>query len=146
MKPSPDRITDLVIALNELKLRPLGVDMRDYNQPSCNTPGCHAGLLYQTFDMLGIKSSSSRYSYSRVALDITRFLFEDHDSKLKDGTFNQLQYFASYNPEWWGNRDGLAMFVGGRAFNMKSNSFADDVIIDWWNAVESRNHMLGGSQ
>ncbi len=139
-----DKLKELVNALDELSddVKDWGVNMGSGKKPTCNTPGCHAGLisivakdlpelqeihkihLYLT-NRVGCQSN---YHYSIWADTLAEFLgFVDK---------RDLRVWAKDNPKLWGNRDGYNMFCSFFAFTYDLNKqLTHRDIINHWKQV-----------
>jgi hypothetical protein len=137
MKVIKERVETLVRALMEVELTPAGIDMSSIKEPTCRTPGCHAGLIFRALPGLGLQlDQDADYSYITVSSILSEYLMGDTRRQF------DLLIFAAINPEWWGNDRGEAMFVDGAAFGMDSDAFPEKVIVDHWVEVAKRGHLL----
>lgn len=105
------------------------IDMNSADEPTCETPGCHAGLLFKARKHMMRPMRRECYDYNREA----NYFAEDI------GFHNRvaLEDFAEDNPEWWGCLHGGVMFTHHEAFGM-SYSFPEDIVVEWWTEVLAR--------
>ncbi len=143
-----NKLKQFVNALDALSddIKDWDIDMNNEEEPTCNTPGCHAGLisivakdlpeLKDIYERITLsKWNSSRYRYEVWSNALTVFLgFKNrHD----------LEIWAENNPKLWGNKFGGDMFLFDIAFIDDTNAFIDDSakqlthrdIIEYWKQV-----------
>jgi hypothetical protein len=140
-----DKLKEFVGALDALSddIKDMKVDMGSTGKPSCDTCGCHAGLIsivakdlpelqeaYKHLCSLSLQKEYCKnpYVYIFWARSLAVFLcFKDRLSFI---------YWAGDNPEIWGNEHGVAMFDLAKAFtNDKSKQLAHRDIINHWKQV-----------
>ncbi len=151
------KLTEYTTALNALpeSIKSNCVDMVSTEAPTCNTPGCHAGLVsivakylpelqecykntpnydgeryYQEY------SNIHHYSYSRWADALALYLGFPFDDT--EHTRNALTRWARDNPYYWNNLHGEGMFNSCRAFGQKTDFFPHSVIIDHFTEMSDR--------
>jgi hypothetical protein len=134
MKVLAERVTALATALNLLPEINEEVRMTSISEPTCGTPGCHAGLLWLAMEF---SEKGQSYSWMTSAHKTAKFLFADDRATMDD-----LMWFADRNPEWWGNNCGGFMFANGMAFGERVNSFEEWKIAEHWLHVAERGDML----
>ncbi len=140
-----DKLKELVGALDELSddIKDMKVDMGSTGKPSCDTCGCHAGLIsivakdlpelqetYKHLCSLHLEKEyyNNPYVYIFWARALADFLdFEDRYSFI---------YWARDNPEIWGNEHGVSMFDSAKAFaDDESKQITHRDIIKHWKQV-----------
>jgi hypothetical protein len=138
-----DKLKQLVNALDELSddVKDWDVNMRNGAEPTCGTPGCHAGLIsivseelpelqeiYERLYFLQWNIRGNRYEYDMWADALAIFLgFVDMED---------LMDWAKDNPKIWGNEHGFHMFSFRRAFTDKTNKkLTHRDIINHWKQV-----------
>lgn len=106
-----------------------------FTQPSCGTPGCHAGWA----DIALNPYNTERRSFHCGKIALAEFLGFDDPYNLKE--------WARLNPEIWGNSYGELMFCSGRAFGQSpSIDFPATVLVDHWRGVGERLKAFEDSQ
>ncbi len=142
-----NKLKQFVSALGELsdEVKDWDVEMESTKEPTCGTPGCHAGLIsIVAKDLPGLEEAHLKvfkihfktykeikqdlYVYSIWADALAEFLgFED---------ILHLTDWAVDNPKLWGNKYGDYMFCGRRAFtDDKSKQLTHIDIINHWKQV-----------
>lgn len=151
------KLKEYVSILNALpdEIKNNKVDMGTLNEPTCNTPGCHAGLISIAASQLpelrecynkicqiesgyisGYPKDYTEYSYTYWANALTLYLGFKYN---KNGyTYDQLKSWARDNPYMWGNIYGDCMFISGSAFGQDTDIFPHSVIIDQFTAMSDR--------
>ncbi len=151
------QLTKYTKALNALPdpIKNNKLDMLSTYPPSCNTPGCHAGLVSivakylpelqecykNTPDFDGERyyqeyNNTHHYSYSRWADALALYLGFQFDDT--EHTSNALTRWARDNPYYWGNLYGEGMFNTRFAFDQGTGSFPHSVIIDHFTTMSDR--------
>ncbi len=151
------QLTKYTKALNDLPehIKNNCVDMVSTEAPTCNTPGCHAGLVSivakylpelqecykNTPDYDGERyyqeySNIHHYSYSRWADALALYLGFPFDET--EHTREALMRWADSNPYYWGNIYGDGMFNSHLAFDQETDFFPYSVIIDQFTAMTTR--------
>ncbi len=147
------QLTKYTKALNSLPepIKNNLVVMHSTEAPSCETPGCHAGLisivarylpeLQKCYDRL-IKqeciqeyiTAEQNYSYEVWADALDSYL---GCSSNKSNSLSLLGW-ATSNPDIWGNKYGYKMFIEGSAFGQDSDIFPHSVIIDHFTVMSDK--------
>ncbi|CAC9648362.1 hypothetical protein [uncultured Gammaproteobacteria bacterium] len=136
-----NKLKQFVNALDALSddIKDWDVDMGSEERPTCNTPGCHAGLIYMAAEDLPelqdiyerivlSKWKSCSYRYEVWSNALTVFL------GFIDG--RGLESWANDNPKLWGNRFGGRMFVFDLAFTDDTDKqLTHRYIINHWKQV-----------
>jgi hypothetical protein len=143
-----DKLKELVNALDALSddIKDWDIDMNNDEEPTCNTPGCHAGLisivakdlpeLKDIYERIILsKWKDSRYRYEVWSNALTVFLGFKNS--------RDLRFWAENNPKLWGNKYGGDMFVFDIAFIDDTKAYIDDLakqlthrdIINHWKQV-----------
>jgi hypothetical protein len=119
-----DKLKQFVSALDSLSddIKDWDIDMNNDEEPTCNTPGCHAGLislvakdlpeiqdLYDEHD-----KGESEYRYDRLEDALAVFLGFTDSRGFMDR--RGLEQWAKEHPKLWGNEYGKDMFVFAIAF------------------------------
>jgi hypothetical protein len=142
-----DKLKQFVSALDSLSddVKDMQVDMESTKEPTCGTPGCHAGLIsivakklpeleeahlkvfkihFKTYKEI----KQDLYVYTIWADALAEFLgFED---------ILHLTDWAVDNPKLWGNKYGENMFSSWRAFtNDEYKQLTHRDIINHWKQV-----------
>ena len=116
------------------------VNMHSVNPPTCNTPGCFAGLIsIVAKDLPELKAyhkpvyGGYNYSYWYWSQALARFLGFDNQSN--------LTVWAKENPALWGCPRGGFMFSDKEAFvvdnsDWKNINLSHRDLINWWLQVE----------
>ncbi len=142
-----DKLKQFVSALDSLSddVKDMQVDMESTKEPTCGTPGCHAGLIsivakklpeleeahlkvfkihFKTYKEI----KQDLYVYTIWADALAEFLgFED---------ILHLTDWAVDNPKLWGNKYGENMFSSWQAFtNDKNKQLTHRDIINHWKQV-----------
>ena len=139
-----DKLKEFVNALDLLSddVKDWKVNMTSYDKPTCDTCGCHAGLIsivakdlpelqdiYKNHLYLthGVENQSN-YHYNIWADTLAEFLgFKDSLG---------LGFWARDNPKLWGNKYGEGMFVFDIAFTDDTNKqITHRDIINHWKQV-----------
>ncbi len=152
-----NKLTEYTKALNALPepIKNNSVDMVSTEAPSCNTPGCHAGLVSivaqylpelqecynNTPDFDGERyfqeyKINRPYSYKRWADALALYLGFQFDDT--EPTSNALTRWAKDNPHYWGNLHGEGMFNSYKAFGQETDSFPHSIIIDHFTTMTTR--------
>jgi hypothetical protein len=142
-----NKLKQFVNALDELSddVKDWDVEMESTKEPTCGTPGCHAGLisivakdlpelqeihkihLYLT-NRVGCQSN---YHYSIWADTLAEFL------GIKNRT--HLREWAKDNPKLWGNKFGEVMFMAAATFTDDTGNLPKQLthrgIINHWKQV-----------
>ncbi|CAC9656703.1 hypothetical protein [uncultured Gammaproteobacteria bacterium] len=140
-----EKLKEFVNALGALSddVKDMKVDMGSTGKPSCDTCGCHAGLIsivaedlpelqeaYKHLCSLNFEKEyyNNIYIYIFWARALAVFLgFEDRLPFI---------YWAGDNPEIWGNEHGVAMFDLAKAFtDDESKQLTHRDIINHWKQV-----------
>ncbi|CAC9649478.1 hypothetical protein [uncultured Gammaproteobacteria bacterium] len=140
-----NKLKELVGALDALSddIKDMKVDMGSTSKPSCDTCGCHAGLIsivakdlpelqetYRHLCSLHLEKEyyNNPYVYIFWARALADFLdFEDRYSFI---------YWAGDNPEIWGNEHGVSMFDSAKAFtDDESKQITHRDLINHWKQV-----------
>lgn len=147
-----NKLKKFVIKLNSLpdSVKNNEVNMLSTFKPTCDTPGCHAGLISivatylpelkecyhvvcKHFADIYPNRRAYDYNYSNWARALNLFLgFELTEVELSN---LPLCKWARDNEEIWGRKDGDYMFSSGRAFGQYSDFFNHRVIINQWSSV-----------
>ena len=142
-----NKLKQFVNALGELsdEVKDWDVKMESTEEPTCGTPGCHAGLIsIVAKDLPGLEEAHLKvfkihskdfkdikqdfYLYSIWADALAEFLGIKGE---KD-----LTVWAAKNPKLWGNKNGDYMFCSRRAFtDDKSKQLTHRDIINHWKQV-----------
>ncbi len=151
------KLTEYTKALNALPepIKSNYVDMISTDAPTCNTPGCHSGLISiaanylpelqecykNTLEFDGEKyyqeyKNNRPYSYSRWGDALALYLGFPFDDT--EHTRNALTRWAVYNPYYWGNIHGEGMFNSCKAFDQETDFFPHSIIIDHFTAMTTR--------
>ncbi len=151
------QLTKYTKALNALPepIKNNSVCMFSVEAPSCNTPGCHAGLVSivaqylpelqecynNTLEFDGEKyyqeyKNNRPYSFSRWADALALYLGFPFDDT--EHTSEALSRWARDNPYYWGNIYGDGMFNSNIAFDKETDSFPHSVIIDHFTVMTNR--------
>ncbi len=151
------QLTKYTKALNALpeSIKNNCVDMVSTEAPTCNTPGCHAGLVSivaqylpelqecynNSLDFDGERyfqeyKNNRPYSYSRWADALALYLGFPFDDT--EHTRNALTRWARDNPYYWNNMHGEGMFNSCRAFGQETDFFPHSIIIDQFTAMTTR--------
>ncbi len=151
------KLTEYTKALNALPdpIKNNKVDMLSTYPPSCNTTGCHAGLVSivakylpelqecykNTPDFDGARyyqeyNNTHHYSYSRWADALALYLGFPFDDT--EHTSNALTRWARDNPYYWNNLYGEGMFHSCKAFNQDTDFFPHSIIIDHFTVMTTR--------
>ncbi len=152
-----NKLTEYTKALNALPepIKNNSVDMVSTEAPTCDTPGCHAGLVsivaqylpelqecynntcefdgeiyYQEYNC------ERHYSYSRWADALALYLGFPFDET--EHTREALMRWADSNPYFWGNMYGEGMFNSHLAFDQETDFFPHSVIIDHFTTMSIR--------
>jgi hypothetical protein len=138
-----NKLKQFVNALDALSddIKDWDIDMNNDEEPTCNTPGCHAGLIsivakdlpelkdiYERIYLTKGGGNKSNYHYSIWADALAVFL---GFSERKD-----LECWAKDNPKLWGNKYGDYMFMAAAAFtddtgNLPKQLTHRDIINHW---------------
>ncbi len=129
--------------------------MASVEAPTCNTPGCHAGLvsivaqylpeLQECYnnspDFDGERyfqeyKNNHPYSYSRWADALALYLGFPFDET--EHTSEALMRWARDKPYYWNNLHGEGMFNSRKAFGQETNFFPHSIIIDHFTAMTTR--------
>ncbi len=159
------QLTKYTKALNALPdhIKNNSVCMFSVEAPSCNTPGCHAGLISivsqylpelqecynNTLEFDGEKyyqeyKNNRPYSYGRWADALALYLGFQFDET--EHTREALMRWADSNPYYWGNLYGEGMFNSCIAFDHDTDFFPHSVIIDHFTAMSDRLNENQGKQ
>ncbi len=159
------QLTKYTKALNALPdtIKNNSVSMFSVEAPSCNTPGCHAGLVSivakylpelqecynNTLEFDGEKyyqeyKNNRPYSYSRWADALALYLGFPFDDT--EHTSEALSRWARDNPYYWDNIHGEGMFNSYNAFDQDTDSFPHSVIIDHFTEMSDRLNENQGKQ
>ncbi len=151
------KLTEYTKTLNDLpeEVKNNYINMVSTEAPTCNTPGCHAGLVSivakylpelqecykNTPDYDGERyyqeyNNTHHYSYSRWADALALYLGFQFDDT--EHTSNALTRWAGDNPYYWGNLYGEGMFNSRFAFDQATGSFPHSVIIDHFTTMTTR--------
>ncbi len=151
------QLTKYTKALNDLPehIKSNCVDMVSTEAPTCNTPGCHAGLVSivaqylpelqecynNSLDFDGERyfqeyKNNRPYSYSRWADALALYLGFQFDET--EHTREALMRWVDSNPYYWGNLYGEGMFNSCIAFDQDTDFFPHSVIIDHFTAMSDR--------
>ncbi len=151
------QLTKYTKALNALPepIKNNSVCMSSVEAPSCNTPGCHAGLVSivakylpelqecykNTPDYDGERyyqeyNNAHHYSYSRWSDALALYLGFPFDDT--EHTSEALSRWARDNPYYWGNIHGEEMFNSYKAFDQETDFFPHSIIIDHFTAMTTR--------
>ncbi len=151
------KLTEYTKALNYLPepIKNNSIDMVSTEAPTCNTPGCHSGLVSivaqylpelqecynNTPDFDGERyfqeyKINRPYSYSRWADALALYLGFQFDET--EHTREALMRWADSNPYYWGNIYGDGMFNSHLAFDQETDFFPHSVIIDHFTAMTTR--------
>ncbi len=151
------KLTEYTKALNALPepIKSNCVDMISTDAPTCNTPGCHAGLVsivakylpelqecykntpdYDGERYYQVYSNIHHYSYSRWADALALYLGFPFDET--EHTREALMRWADSNPYYWGNIYGEGMFNSCNAFDQDTDFFPHSVIIDHFTTMSIR--------
>ncbi len=151
------KLTEYTKALNALPepIKNNYVDMVSTEAPTCNTPGCHSGLISiaanylpelqecykNTLEFDGEKyyqeyKNNRPYSYSRWGDALALYLGFTFDDT--EHTRNALIRWARDNPYYWNNTHGEGMFNSCRAFGQETDFFPHSVIIDHFTEMSDR--------
>lgn len=152
-----NKLEEYVTELNALPdhIKNNYVDMTSTEAPSCNTPGCHSGLVSIVAQYLpGLQEcynntlefdgeiyyqeykSNRPYSYSRWADALALYLGFPFDDT--EHTGDALNRWARDNPYYWGNADGEEMFNSCDAFDQETDFFRHSIIINHFTAMSDR--------
>ncbi len=152
-----NKLTEYTKALNALPepIKNNYVDMVSTEAPTCNTPGCHSGLISiaanylpelqecykNTPDYDGERyyqeyNNTHHYSYSRWADALALYLGFPFDDT--EHTSNALTRWARDNPYYWGNLYGEGMFNSRFAFDQGTGFFPHSIIIDHFTVMSDR--------
>ncbi|CAC9650400.1 hypothetical protein [uncultured Gammaproteobacteria bacterium] len=138
-----NKLKQFVNALDELSddVKDWDVLMMSANKPSCDTCGCHAGLIsivaenlpelqeiYEPLYSLECESvgkKKNHYIFSVWSSALAIFLGFKYD--------NELEVWAGDNPRLWGNNHGYDMFCSRLAFTSDKNKWLThrDLINHW---------------
>lgn len=154
------KLTEYTTVLNDLpdEIKNNRVNMMSDFPPTCNTPGCHAGLVsiaakelpelrecYNKICQLeygyteGFPKDYKDYSYTHWAGALALYLgFKFNKTEYTQYTYELLTRWARDNPYMWDNTDGEGMFCSGRAFGQDTDIFQHSVIIDHFTAMSDR--------
>ncbi len=151
------KLTEYTKALNALPepIKNNSVYMFSVEAPSCNTPGCHSGLISivaqylpelqecynNTLEFDGEKyyqeyKNNRPYSYSRWADALALYLGFPFDET--EHTREALMRWADSNPYYWGNIYGDGMFNSHLAFDQETDFFPHSIIIEQFTAMTTR--------
>ncbi len=151
------KLTEYTKALNALPepIKNNSVDMVSTEAPTCNTPGCHAGLVSivaqylpelqecynNTPDFDGERyfqeyKINRPYSYKRWGDALALYLGFPFDET--EHTREALMRWAKDNPYYWGNLHGKSMFNSHHAFDQETDFFPHSIIIDQFTAMTTR--------
>jgi len=105
----------------------------------CGTVACHAGW----FGIANNKSATESDSFEDEANEMAKFLgFKDSGTFTRRAPFKQLEQWAAYNAELWGNDYGEDMFTIYAAFSPPTNYLLTRATIKdvglYWIAVGDR--------
>ncbi len=152
-----NKLTEYTKALNALPepIKNNSVDMVSTEAPSCNTPGCHVGLVSivaqylpelqecynNTPDFDGERyfqeyKINCHYSYQRWGDALALYLGFQFDET--EHTREALMRWAASNPYYWGNLHGKGMFNSRYAFDQETDFFPHSVIIDHFTTMTNR--------
>ncbi len=141
MKPS--KLKEFVNALDLLSddVKDWDVNMISCDKPSCDTCGCHAGLIclaaQELPEMQDIYTPLYLSESGRRGKRDNQYIFYVWSSALaiflgfKGG--HELEMWADNNPKLWGNKFGRDMFCGWRAFTDDEDKQLNhrDIINHW---------------
>ncbi len=151
------QLTKYIKALNALPepIKNNSVCMFSVEAPTCNTPGCHAGLISivaqylpelqecynNSLDFDGERyfqeyKNNRPYSYSRWADALALYLGFPFDET--EHTREALMRWADSNPYYWGNIYGDGMFNSHLAFDRETDFFPHSIIIEQFTAMTTR--------
>jgi hypothetical protein len=142
-----DRLKELVNALDELSddIKDMGVDMGSTKEPSCGTPGCHAGLIsivaldlpgLEEAHLIGFKMYFKAYKEIKQDLYLYALWADALAEFLGFSEEKDLECWAKDNPKIWGNKYGYDMFSGRLAFtNDEDKILKHRDIINHWKQV-----------
>ncbi len=141
-----DKLKEFVTALDELSddIKDWDVDMFGTGDPTCGTPGCHAGLVSIVAQELPeiqdiytkLIKDENCYIYIIWAKALSEFLGFETQSDLEFSEENNLELWADDNPQLWGNECGLLMFSDAIAFTDDANKqLTHRDIIEHWKQV-----------
>ncbi len=151
------QLTKYTKALNALPdpIKNNSVCMFSVEAPTCNTPGCHSGLISivaqdlpelqecynNSLDFDGERyfqeyKNNRPYSFSRWADALALYLGFTFDET--EHTRDALMRWAKDNPYYWGNPRGEGMFNSCRAFDQETDFFPHSVIIDHFTEMSNR--------
>ena len=132
-----ERLREFVTLLKAADYPNSHVDMYAGIEPSCGTPGCHAGMVaiaLAPYKNRYYDSPNGVYNYEAWAYALARFLFNDDTADAEDLS----EYMGPDNAWLWGNDNGVYMFISGAAFGWVADIFPHQVIIDHWERVLNR--------
>jgi hypothetical protein len=146
-----DRLKEFVNALDELSddVKDWGVKMESGEKPTCETPGCHAGLIsIVAQDLPELQDIYKNHIYfTKVGGDESEYHYNIWVDTLTDflgfSEEKDLGCWAKDNPKLWGNKYGGDMFVFDIAFIDDTKAYIDDLakqlthrdIINHWKQV-----------
>ncbi len=157
MKMNEHKLKEYANILNALPeaVKNNKLDMNSTKAPTCNTPGCHAGLIcivakylpelrecykytpdfdgetyYQEYSTIHL------YSYGRWADALALYLGFPFNGM--EHTSEALMRWAKDNPYYWNNPYGDGMFNSRLAFGQDTDIFPHSVIIDHFNDMSDR--------
>ncbi len=144
-----DKLKEFVNALDMLSddVKDWDVEMESGEKPTCDTPGCHAGLIsIVAKDLPELQDIHKKYRIgARVNPDYYNFNSWSNALAIFLGVVcrGNLERWAENNPKLWGNKYGGDMFVFDIAFIDDTKAYIDDLakqlthrdIINHWKQV-----------
>jgi hypothetical protein len=134
-----NKLKELVNALDELSddVKDWDVTMESGEKPTCDTPGCHAGLIsIVAQDLPELQDIHKKYRIgARVNPDYYNFNSWGNALAIFLGVVcrGNLERWAENNPKLWGNKFGRDMFNSWQAFTNDKNKWLThrDIINHW---------------
>ncbi len=139
-----DKLKEFVNALDELSddVKDWGVKMESGEKPTCETPGCHAGLIsIVAQDLPELQDIYKNHIYfTKVGGDESEYHYNIWVDTLTDflgfSEEKDLECWAKDNPKLWGNKFGRDMFMTAVAFTDDTNKHLTHIdIINHWKQV-----------
>jgi hypothetical protein len=136
-----NKLKQFVSALDELSddVKDWDVKMESGEKPTCETPGCHAGLIsIVAQDLPELQDIYKNHIYfTKVGGDESEYHYNIWVDTLTDflgfSEEKDLECWAKDNPKIWGNKFGRDMFMTAVAFTDDTNKHLThrDIINHW---------------